>query len=393
MQYDVAIIGAGAAGLMCAATAGKRGKSVIVLDHANKPGKKILMSGGGRCNFTNLDIQPENYISQNPHFCKSALSRYTQWDFIALVEEYGIPYHEKTQGQLFCDNKASDILNMLLKECEKTDVELRTNCSIEKIEKENPFEIHSSLGKLNAKSLVIASGGLSIPSMGATGFGYQLAQQFGLNCLPTHASLVPFTFTDKTHSLTQALAGQSLSVSASSKTKTFRDELLFTHRGLSGPVILQLSNYWKKGESIEIDLLPTANIQDIMSSWREKKNKKELGTLLTGFFPRRFVQLYLAEHCGIDIHQGINNISMKYSEKLVKHIHNWQLLPAGTEGYRTAEVTMGGINTDEISSKTFEAKKIPGLFFIGEVLDVTGWLGGFNFQWAWSSAWCAGQYV
>ncbi|SMF25065.1 hypothetical protein SAMN02745866_01658 [Alteromonadaceae bacterium Bs31] len=393
MNVDVIVIGAGAAGLMCAASAAKRGRKVIVLDHANKPGKKILMSGGGRCNFTNLDIRPENYLSQNPHFCKSALSRYTQWDFIALVDEHGIPYHEKTQGQLFCDNKASDILNMLLEECHRANAAIHTSCAITQIQKDEHFQLETSLGHFSCDSLVIASGGLSIPTMGATGFGYQLAQQFGLHCLKTDAALVPFTLSDKNQHLAKSLSGLSLKVNATSKTKNFIDDLLFTHRGLSGPVILQLSNYWQLGESIEINLLPTQDIPTLADNWKQEKTKKELTSLLSHHLPKRFIQQYLSELCGFDLTKTISSYSAESIEQLSKHIHHWSITPSGTEGYRTAEVTSGGVNTDEISSKTFEAKKVPGLYFIGEVLDVTGWLGGFNFQWAWSSGWCAGQYV
>lgn len=389
-QWDVIVIGGGAAGLMCAATAASRGRRVLVIDHANKVGKKILMSGGGRCNFTNLYVEPQNYLSQNPHFCKSALSRFTQWDFLEMVNRYGIAYHEKTQGQLFCDNKASDILNMLLSECESCGVTVQTECSVESIKREAQFIITMSNGVYQTESLVIASGGLSIPTMGATGFGYQVAKQFGIDVLETSASLVPFTLSGKWLEQAAALSGISLPVQLNTQRRSFKDALLFTHRGLSGPAVLQASNYWYLGEPIVIDFLPGNDLQEQIQQWQQSHPKQELQTLLSTLLPKRFVIAWLDQWAP-------NKVIVQYSKSeitaLVQHFQQWQVTPSGTEGYRTAEVTRGGVNTDAVSSKTFEAKNVPGLYFIGEVLDVTGWLGGFNFQWAWASGYCAGQYV
>lgn len=403
-DLDCIVIGGGAAGLMCAATAGQRGKSVAVLDHANKVGKKILMSGGGRCNFTNYFVEPENYLSQNPHFCKSALSRYTQYDFIELVSRYNLEYHEKTLGQLFCDHKAKDILNILLAECELGSVEITTQCSIEKVEQltddtDYRFKLHTTMGAYRCKSLVVASGGLSIPTMGATGFGYDLAKQFGLRITAREASLVPFTFKGELLTLAQSLAGVALPVVISCNNQSFKEAMLFTHKGVSGPAVLQISNYWYSGNSIEINFLPDIDLAEQIAQWQSEKSKSELTTLLSRLMPKRFVVAWLAaEHakaCGADniANKNIADLSRSDIEIIAKLFHAWQCIPAGTEGYKTAEVTRGGVNTDDVSSKTFEAKKVPGLYFIGEVLDVTGWLGGFNFQWAWASGYCAAQYV
>lgn len=403
-DLDCIVIGGGAAGLMCAATAGQRGKSVAVLDHANKVGKKILMSGGGRCNFTNYFVEPANYLSQNPHFCKSALSRYTQYDFIELVSRYNLEYHEKTLGQLFCDHKAKDILNILLAECELGSVEITTQCSIEKVEQltddtDYRFKLHTTMGAYRCKSLVVASGGLSIPTMGATGFGYDLAKQFGLRITAREASLVPFTFKGELLTLAQSLAGVALPVVISCNNQSFKEAMLFTHKGISGPAVLQISNYWYSGYNIEINFLPDIDLAEQIAQWQSEKSKSELTTLLSRLMPKRFVVAWLAaEHakaCGADniANKNIADLSRSDIEIIAKLFHTWQCIPAGTEGYKTAEVTRGGVNTDDISSKTFEAKKVPGLYFIGEVLDVTGWLGGFNFQWAWASGYCAAQYV
>ncbi|MCJ8169852.1 NAD(P)/FAD-dependent oxidoreductase [Atopomonas sediminilitoris] len=391
LQFDCIVLGGGAAGLMCAATAGYRGRRVAVLDHANKVGKKILMSGGGRCNFTNLSIEPSNYLSGNAHFCKSALSRYRASDFIELVERHGVAYHEKGQGQLFCDNKASDILNVLLTECEWAGVEIRTECQIERVSKsEHGFSLSTSQGTMHCQSLVIATGGLSIPTMGATGFGFNLAEQFGLPLKPRWASLVPFTITDKWQSVFAELAGVAVDVAVSCNKQHFNDPLLFTHRGLSGPAILQISNYWRPGDAITLDFFPSGDIAELMQQWRAEGNKSELKNLLALHLPKRFVQAWLEQSLGSRPVQQYNDAEIK---QLAEALHRWSITPSGTEGYRTAEVTMGGVDTDAVSSKTFEAKDVPGLFFIGEVLDVTGWLGGFNFQWAWASGFCAGQYV
>lgn len=394
VETDVIIIGAGAAGLMCAISAAKRGRQVVVLDHSNKVGKKILMSGGGRCNFTNYDIQPENYVSHNPHFCKSALSRYTQWDFIAMVEKHGIAYHEKTLGQLFCDNKSKDILNMLLTECAEHQVDVRTHCHIDKITKNTTgFHLKSSLGQWLCQSLVIATGGLSIPKMGATGFGYEVAQQFGLRVLPKQAALVPFTLLEKMKIDFDGLSGTSLDVQASCNGHSFRENLLFTHRGLSGPAILQVSTYWNQGDEILINLVPDIDLYDHISILKQQKPQTQLNTVLGTFFSKKLTntlcQLWFAEYS----HLPLAEISDSKLARAAQQLHNWQFKPNGTEGYRTAEVTRGGVDTDEVSSKTFEVHKLKGLFLIGEVLDVSGHLGGYNFQWAWSSGHAAGQFV
>lgn len=397
MQTDCLIIGAGAAGLMCAITAGRRGRTVTVLDHANKPGKKILMSGGGRCNFTNLRVEPANFLSANPHFCKSALSRYTQYDFIALMEKHGLAFHEKAKGQLFCDNKAKDLLNILLAECDSAGVTLHTSASIKAIKsaKTGGFRVESSLGGITASSVVVATGGLSIPTMGASGFGYDIARQFGLSVTERAAALVPFTLSRKDLMLLQELAGVSMPVAVSCagatfSGATFNEDMLITHKGLSGPAMLQISNYWQPGESITIDLLPGKSLATLWQNWRDQGVKAELKNVLAEHLPKRFVQAWLSQRGGS---KPVQQYTPEQIAELDGQLHNWQLIPSGTEGYRTAEVTRGGVNTDEISSKTFEAKAVPGLYFIGEVLDVTGWLGGFNFQWAWASGYCAGLYV
>ncbi|WP_041524283.1 BaiN/RdsA family NAD(P)/FAD-dependent oxidoreductase [Gilvimarinus agarilyticus] len=395
-RYDVIIIGAGAAGLMCAASAAARGLRVALLDHANKVGKKILMSGGGRCNFTNYHVEPGNYLSGNPHFCKSALARFTQWDFIALVEKYQLAYHEKTLGQLFCDNKAKDILNILLAECEQYGVEIVTHCDIESIEPiatpEHRYQIESSMGPWRCHSLVIGTGGLSIPTMGATGFGYDIAKQFGLKIKPRAATLVPFTFKAELLALMQSMAGVSLPVTISCAEQRFAEALLFTHKGISGPAVLQISNYWHPGDTIVIDFLPQLNIAEQLKQWRDRGEKAGLTKLLAQHLPKRFVQAWLEFHGAQPyLHLPLAQLSNTDIEHLADCLQRWACKPAGTEGYRTAEVTRGGIDTDEVSSKTFESKKSPGLYFIGEVLDVTGWLGGYNFQWAWASGYCAAQ--
>lgn len=398
--YDCVIIGGGAAGLMCAAAAGQRGRSVAVLDHANKVGKKILMSGGGRCNFTNYFTEPANFISANPHFCVSALRRYTQYDFISLVERYELAYHEKTLGQLFCDHKSKDILNILLAECEKAGAVVETLCGVEQIDPvsatdEIRFKLATSKGTITCRSLVVATGGLSIPTMGATGFGYDIAKQFGLAVTARQAALVPFTLKGHLLSLAQSLAGVALPVRVECNNQAFSEALLFTHKGLSGPSILQISNYWQPGDAIEVDFLPGASLSDLIQQWKAAGRKGELKNLLAQVLPKRFVQAWLEADAGTRqlSTKTLANLGKADLEALEGRLHRWRCVPAGTEGYRTAEVTRGGVDTDEVSSKTFEAKKVPGLFFIGEVLDVTGWLGGYNFQWAWASGHCAAQYV
>ncbi len=397
-RYDVIIIGAGAAGLMCALTAGKRGRKVLVIDHANKAGKKILMSGGGRCNFTNLDIQPENYLSHNSHFCKSALSRYTQWDFIALVEKHQIPYHEKTLGQLFCDHKSSDILNMLLDECRQANVAIKTHCQTKTVQWHDQLQhyvLETSSGTLSSKSVVIATGGLSIPTLGASGFGYDIAQQFNLKCHPTRAGLVPFTLAKKQLEIYKPLAGSSINVEVSIGKILFKEAMLFTHRGFSGPAMLQLSSYWQPGQQITINLIPGKDVLQWLKSRHKQRGNAELKSILSEIFSKNISQIF-CEH--LLSTKGIENavmktFNLKQLEKIEQILTKWTIVPAGTEGYRTAEVTLGGIDTNEVSSKTFESKKQPGLYFIGEVLDVIGHLGGYNFQWAWSSGAAAGQHV
>jgi predicted Rossmann fold flavoprotein len=389
-KVEVIIIGAGAAGLMCAIEAGKRQRKVLVLDHANKAGKKILMSGGGRCNFTNLHIHPDHYLSHNPHFCKSALNRYTQWDFIALVERHKIAFHEKSLGQLFCDNKSKEILNMLLLECEQANVELRLNIQIFKIEKvdEKYFKIDTTQGDFLCQSVVIASGGLSIPTMGASPFGYKIAEQFNIRLFPTRAGLVPLTLHEKEKF--SVLSGIAIDAIVKNDRQKFRENILFTHRGLSGPAILQISSYWHAGEKIMIDFLPEINLLSQLKIYKQQKPEKQLNSVLSDYLPKRFVDLILPEAL---LEKKLQSISYREIEEISQYINNWSIKPNGTEGYRTAEVTLGGVDCDALSSKTFEVNSVPGLYFIGEVLDVTGWLGGFNFQWAWSSGWAAGQVV
>lgn len=393
LTTDVTIIGAGAAGLMCAFHAAARGRRVLLLDHANKAGKKILMSGGGRCNFTNMYTEPANFLSGNPHFCKSALARYTQWDFIEMVARHGIPYHEKKLGQLFCDNKASDVLQMLLSECEQAGVELRLETHIEVVEK-NPegYALQTSLGPVRCGSLVIATGGLSIPTLGASGFGYQLARQFGHSVLPTRAGLVPFTITEpQLKAICGELSGTSVEdCLVSCNGQSFRENILFTHRGLSGPAILQVSSYWQAGDTIEINLLPHLNLVEWLAEQQLQRPNSELKTILGELFTRKMAGL-LAEHWFTS--KPLKQFTPSELEQVAEKLSAWELVPSGTEGYRTAEVTLGGVDTREVSSKTMESLKSPGLYFIGEVLDVTGHLGGFNFQWAWASAYAAAQYI
>lgn len=393
LSPQVIIIGAGAAGLMCAMSAAARGRRVLLLDHANKAGKKILMSGGGRCNFTNLYCEPANFLSHNPHFCKSALARFTQWDFIALVAKHGVPYHEKKLGQLFCDHKSSDILGLLLEECEQAGVDLRLNTSVSAISRhEGGYRLETSQGPAQCESLVIATGGLSIPTLGATGFGYQVARQFGHTVLPTRAGLVPFTVTDpQLKALCEALSGTSVEdCRVSCNGQSFVENILFTHRGLSGPAILQISSYWQPGDVVSIDLLPALDLPTWLAEQQRERPNSELKTLLAELFTKKMAGL-LAE-------QWFTSKPMKqYSpgelKAVAERLGSWQLVPAGTEGYRTAEVTLGGVDTREVSSKTLESLKSPGLYFVGEVLDVSGHLGGFNFQWAWASGYAAAQYV
>lgn len=390
-QAEVVVIGGGAAGLLCAITAAKRGRQVMVLDHANKVGKKILMSGGGRCNFTNLDVTPENYLSENEHFCKSALARYTQWDFMGMVADHGIAYHEKTLGQLFCDEKAVGILNMLLDECARAGAVIHTLCDIQRVTSisagSNRFLLETSLGAIAVESLVVATGGLSIPTMGATGLGYELAAQFGLELLPRSAGLVPFTLEKQLVEKFLPLAGNALPVSVSCGGQSFSEGLLFTHRGLSGPAILQISSYWRPGQMIQIDWFPSEDMTALLLAAKSDRAKTELRTLLAELSTKKWAAVF-CEHWLTS--KSMAEYTDAELQTMGERLNAWEILPAGTEGYRTAEVTLGGVNTDGVSSKTMEAKNQPGLYFIGEVVDVTGWLGGYNFQWAWASGYAAG---
>jgi len=388
-ETDVIIIGAGASGLMCAIEAGKRGRRVMVIDHANKAGKKILMSGGGRCNFTNLSIEPQNYLSHNPHFCKSALSRYSQWDFLSLVTRYQIPHHERAHGQLFCNDSARDILTMLLTECENAGVVIKLNTSIDSLSKTaDGFHLITSSGHFACQSLVVASGGLSIPKMGATPFGYKIAEQFGIPVRPTYAGLVPFTLQPEDKEKFSALSGIAVPCVVSNQKQHFAENVLFTHRGLSGPAILQISSYWRPGEKVEINLLPHRDLAQELKTQRQQKQKSKLKTVLEAHLPKRLLSCLLSEQ---SLNTTLPDMSDKHIGQIAEQINCWTIKPNSTEGYRTAEVTCGGIDCDALSSQTMESKNVPGLYFIGEVVDVTGWLGGYNFQWAWSSGWCAGQ--
>lgn len=393
--YDVIVIGGGAAGLFCALTAGQRGRSVLVLDSSNKVGKKILMSGGGGCNFTNLDITPENYLSQNPHFCISALNRYNQWQFIDLVERHNIPYHEKSHGELFCDNSSKDILKMLLDECTAAQVVIRTKSIISQIEpvEEGGFNLSVAGQKLHCQSLVVASGGLSIPTLGASGFGYDIAEQFGLQLLPRTAGLVPFTFSDWVKDISETNSGLSVDVEMSVNGTSFRENLLFTHRGISGPAALQLSSYWQPGQFISVNLLPGQDALVLLLGYKQSNPKSLLRNLIAPLLSKGLTQSLQTRYWPQHAETPIAEIANATLETLADHLSNWQLKPSGTEGYRTAEVTLCGVNTDHISSKTMACKTQPDLYFIGEVLDVTGHLGGYNFQWAWASGYAAGSYA
>ncbi len=390
---DVVIIGAGAAGLMAAATAGYRGRSVTVVDMGKKPGRKILISGGGRCNFTNENTSPENYLCQNPHFAKSALSRYSAQDFIELVDRHGLNYHHKTLGQLFCDNSAQDIVDILMTECEWAGVDVAMRSEVISVNKnDSGYEVITASESYQCESLVIASGGLTMPKLGASPIGYKVAEQFGLQVLPTMAALVPFTLHDHDKQKFDGLSGISMATEVTSEDgTTFKENILFTHRGLSGPAILQISSFWRSGQAVTINLLPETPIDKLISEWRETSGQKSLKNMLATVLPKRFIEALVKQKDITD--KAINQISNDEITYLGQYLHNWQIKPNGTEGYRTAEVTLGGVDTDELSSKTFEAKKAKGLYFIGEAIDVTGWLGGYNFQFAWSSGVACGQAV
>lgn len=391
MEYDVLVVGAGAAGLMTAIVAGGRGRRVLVVDHANRAGKKILMSGGGRCNFTNTATTPANFLSANPHFCKSALARYTPWDFIAMVDRHRIAWHEKSPGQLFCDESSKQIVRMLLDECAAAGVRVETNCPVTRLKASaGSFSGDTPLGHVRAASLVVATGGLSIPSLGASGFGYDLARQFGHAVLPLRAGLVPLTLSGKHQERFEGLSGVALPVEARANGAAFRDAMLITHRGVSGPAILQVSSYWEPGTDLRVDLLPGADAGETLRSARAERPAAELKTILSGLLPRR-----LAERlCEVWIP---NRPMRQYRDAELNDIGaqlaDWPIVASGTEGYRTAEVTLGGVDTDEVSSSTMMSRRQPGLYFVGEVLDVTGHLGGYNFQWAWASGNAAGLAV
>jgi predicted Rossmann fold flavoprotein len=375
---------------MCAIEAGKRGRRVALLEHAPEIGKKILISGGGRCNFTNIHCKPENFLSSNPHFCKSALARYTPADFIGLVERHGIAWYEKTLGQLFCRHSAKDIVRMLRDECDSAGVQILLNCTVSGVQRTREFELATTAGPISCSSLVIATGGLSIPKMGATAFGYRMAEQFGIEIQPCRPALVPLTFGGPDAKRYSDLSGVSTEVVASVGARSFREKMLITHRGLSGPAILQISSYWKPGEPVSIDLLPGLDAAAELQKRKVSGDRAELRSILAEWLPRRFADRWCELYAPS---RPVATISDRDLQTIAAALHKWQIIPNGTEGYDKAEVTAGGIDTNELSSKTMESKKIPGLYLIGEVVDVTGHLGGFNFQWAWASGYCAGQYV
>ncbi len=410
MKFDVIVIGAGAAGLFCAIEAGKRGRKVLVLEHNAQVGRKILISGGGRCNFTNKDVRPENFISRNPHFCKSALARYTPQDFVELVKKHRIEFYEKKLGQLFCRESSRQIVEMLLEECRKAKVEIRANCSVKEVQqikgtpvscrqssKPNsqnsrqddgvPFEVETNQGKFSCKSLVIATGGLSFPKIGATNFGYEIARQFGLKIVETRPALVPLVFAGDLQRF-KKLAGISVDANVSCGKQTFRENILFTHRGLSGPAILQISNYCQKNKLVSIDLLPERDAHEIFRDNHE--NRQLLTNFLSQFLPARFAEVFTALQFA---NKPVSQLSRTEIERAAEKLNDWQVLFGETEGYDKAEVTLGGVSANELSSQTMESKRVKGLYFVGEVVDVTGWLGGYNFQWAWSSGFAAGQFI
>ncbi|AIW15444.1 NAD(P)/FAD-dependent oxidoreductase [Vibrio tubiashii] len=394
-KFDVVIIGAGAAGLMCAAEAGKRGRKVLVLDHAKKPGRKILIAGGGRCNFTNYDVSANNFLCQNPHFVKSALSQYTNWDFISMVSKHGIEFEERDHGQLFCvgDYNSKDIVKMLLAECDLPSVTQRYQQDVHHIEKtEAGFELHANTSVIECESLVVATGGLSMPKLGATPFGYKVAEQFNLSVVPTSAGLVPFTLHKEDKEAFAELSGIAIPAEITAQDGTvFKEALLFTHRGLSGPSVLQISSFWKAGQKVTINLVPEVDVNELLQRSLEKHPNQSLKNTLAKVLPKRLVEVLIERKVFAD--KPLKQFNANQLEAVTAQLENWQIAPNGTEGYRTAEVTLGGVDTNHLSSKTMECKQVKGLYFIGEVMDVTGWLGGYNFQWCWSSGFVAGQWV
>lgn len=386
LNYDVIVIGAGATGMMCAIEAGRRGRSVLILERNDQVGRKILISGGGRCNFTNINAEPENYFSQNPDFCRSALASYPPAQFISLVEQHGIPYHEKKLGQLFCDGSSREIVTMLEAECVAAGAEIRVSCEVSFVAQSDGFCLETNLGAFESQSLVVASGGISIPQIGATSFGYKVAQQFGLKRVTLRPGLVPLTWSDQDQVLFESLNGVALEATVSCGNSSFTENILFTQRGLSGPAILQISNAWREGEAIMLDLFPRISMPEILAAWHDQP--RQLSAVLSDYAPRRFVQAWCEAYTPS---QPLNRYSRRQIDEIAQRLHAWELRPAGTAGFGKAEVTLGGVDTNGLKSKTMEARRVPGLFFIGEVVDVTGWLGGYNFQWAWASGFAAGQ--
>lgn len=392
-EFDVVVIGAGASGLMCAMTAGLRGKKVLVIDSSNKIGKKILMSGGGRCNFTNYSIEPDNYLCDNPHFVKSALNQYTQWDFISLVEKYNIAYHERDHGQLFCNESAKEILALLKNECDNANVKIKSRCQCESIIYKDKYFLKTNLGDFSCRSLVVASGGLSIPTLGSSGYGYEVARQFGHEVYDVRAGLVPFTFSDWFKVITEKLSGIAIKVEIEASGHSFTENILFTHRGLSGPAVLQVSNYWQAGDEIRINLLPDHDVHQLIQSYKHDRPKALIKNLLSEHLPVNLIVELEKKYWIASAAKPIAEIPDVILQEIAEKLSGFVLKPSGTEGYRTAEVTLSGVSTDDVSSKTMESKKQPDLYFIGEVLDVTGHLGGYNFQWAWSSGYVAGVSI
>lgn len=387
-NFDVIIIGGGAAGLFCAIEAGRRKRRVLVIEHNGQVGRKILISGGGRCNFTNIYAKPENFISRNPHFCKSALARYTPQDFVELVKKHKIEFYEKKLGQLFCRESSREIVEMLLRECEKARVEIRTNCSVKSLEKDALFEVKTNQGDFQAESVVVATGGLSFPKIGATDFGFQIAEQFDLKITETRPGLVPLVFAGGKTKGFQKLAGVSIDAAAIAGKQKFRENMLFTHRGLSGPAVLQISNYWQEEKPVKFDLMPDSDALELLEE--NHSSRQNLDNFLSRFLPNRFAEIFTALNFP---NRPLNQLSNKEIEQIAEKLNAWQVKFNETEGFHKAEVTLGGVETDELSSQTMEAKKVSGLYFIGEIVDITGWLGGYNFQWAWASGFAAGQFV